>query len=137
MDKGLLGKYQARIEPAVRHGERNDSDEAEDLGYFGWMRGQGRCVMLQLRKKSGDSLAIGYGYIDSIGFDPSEGITISCGRRSIRIKGRCLQAATASGVCLLEGLVLHRVAWVREASGAEIMQAERGECLVESIEWQG
>lgn len=135
MDKGLLGKYQARIEPAARHGEMHDPDEAEDLGYFGWSRGQGRCVMLQLRKKSGDSLAIGYGYIESIAFDPSEGITISCGRRSVRIKGSCLQAATPSGVCLLDGLVLNRVAWVREASGAEIMQARSGECLVEALEW--
>ena len=42
----------------------SEPDGAEDLGVFGWLRGtRDQSVMLELRKKTGDILAIAYGWI--------------------------------------------------------------------------
>jgi hypothetical protein len=92
------------------------ADAADDLGCFGHLRGQrDRAIMLELRRRTGDVLAIAYGYIDRIAFDPSEGITIHAGGQSIRIRGTNLNAEVRPNVRLFEGLLRHRIAWVRES----------------------
>src|SRR6185437_4413480 len=93
MSDRVLSKYLSREEKGIDEtiGPDSGSDGTEDLGAFGWMRGQReRSVMLELRKKTGDVLAVGYGWIERMEFNPSEGITLHCGRLTIRIKGRNL-----------------------------------------------
>jgi len=69
----------------------SEADGSEDLGAIGWLRGpRERAIMLELRKRTGDIVAIAYGYINKIEFSPSDGITLHCGPQQIKIRGRNL-----------------------------------------------
>lgn len=58
MDKGGLQRYVGR--DAAAAGGNVIEFETEDLGTFGWVRGLvGRSLMLELRKASGNCLAVG------------------------------------------------------------------------------
>ena len=46
--------------------------------------------MLELRKKDGNIIAIGYNWLERVEFDPSDGITLHLGGQKLRIKGRNL-----------------------------------------------
>ena len=114
----------------------SDPEGTEDLVAFGWLRGaRDRSVMLELRKKTGDILAIGYGWIDRIEFDPSRGVTLKCGGQEIRIKGRNLNGEVRPQVRLFQGLTRHRVPWVQEAGQASALIADKQAPVIESIEW--
>jgi hypothetical protein len=113
-----------------------EPDGVEDLGGFGWLRStRDRSVMIELRKKSGDILAIGYGWIDRIEFDPSKGITLKCGTHEIRIKGRNLNSEVRPQVRLFQGLTRHRVPWLQEAGHGSVLVADKQTAVIESIEW--
>ncbi len=136
MDKSILHKYTVRQEGEPAGSNVLDLEITDDLGCFGWLRGiRDRCVMLELRKKGGNCLAVGYGWIDRISYDPSIGIELSVSGRPIRIKGQGLNAEVRPTVRLFEGLTRHRIPWIREASQADMMEAKEGTCLVEAIEW--
>jgi len=134
MDKGVLQRYSTRPE---REGDPNvlDLDPIEDLGCFGYLRGiRDRAVMLELRKKSGNCLAIAYSWIDRIEYDPSTGIHIHAGAITITIQGKNLNAEASSGRRLFEGLTRHRVSWIQEAK-AERSFEPGGDSRVEAIDW--
>jgi len=90
MSDKLLERYTGRRPSTDGETEGgSEADGSEDLGAFGWLRGpKERAVMLELRKKDGNIVAIGYGYIDRVEFNPSDGITLRCGQTALRIKGR-------------------------------------------------
>ena len=113
-----------------------EPEGVDDLGSFGWLRGvRDRAVMLELRKKTGNILAIGYGWLERAEFDPSEGITLHLVGQTIRLQGRNLNAEIQPQVRLFSGITQHRVAWIQEAGGAGSMQAAPGATVVEAIEW--
>lgn len=127
-----------------RYATRPDGDglphvldtESDELSCFHWLRGiRDRSPMLELRKRSGNCLAVGYGWIDAIAFDPSKGITISASGRAIRILGRNLNAEVRPQVRLFEGLTRHRVPRVFEIERADALTATAEACVVEAIEW--
>ena len=108
----------------------------DDLRCFGWLRGiRETALMLELRQKTGNIVAIGYGWVDGLEFDPSEGIFLDVGDRRIHIRGRNLNAELRPGVRLFEGIVRHRVPWIREIDLAQSMEADPRACIVESIDW--
>jgi hypothetical protein len=116
--------------------DQSEADACDDLGAFGWLRGiRDRAVMLELRRKDGSIVAIGYGWLDRIEFDPSEGITLSAAGQKIRIKGRNLNAAVRPSVRLFEGIARHRVTWITEADRSVGLQAGDHETVVDAIEW--
>jgi hypothetical protein len=116
--------------------EQSEPDACDDLGAFGWLRGiRERAVMLELRRKDGSIVAIGYGWLERVAFDPSEGITLSAAGQKIRITGRNLNAEVRPAVRLFEGIVRHRVPWVREADRGSSLQAGDRETVVDHIEW--
>lgn len=118
----------SRIEP--------EAEPWDDLGCFGWLRGiRDRATMLELRKKTGTILAIGYGWLERAAFDPSEGITLHLPAQKISIRGKNLNAEIRPMLRLFEGIAKHRVAWVRESSRADKITATDSPCVVESIEW--
>lgn len=136
-DSAVLQRYvtgrESRLGVAAEHAE---TDACDDLGAFGWMRGiRDRAVSLELRRKDGSILAIGYGWLERIEFDPSEGITLSAGGQKIRIKGRNLNTEVRPSVRLFEGIARHRVPWMREADRAAAMKAETKATIIDSIEW--
>ncbi|MBW7904779.1 MAG: hypothetical protein LC135_09225 [Phycisphaerae bacterium] len=136
-DSAVLQRYvtgrDSRIGIAAENAE---ADACDDLGAFGWLRGiRDRAIMLELRRKDGSIVAIGYGWLERVAFDPSEGITILAAGQKIRIRGRNLNAEVRPSVRLFEGIVRHRVPWVREADRSTGLQAGDRETVVNSIEW--
>lgn len=116
--------------------DQSEADACDDLGAFGWLRGiRERAVMLELRRKDGGIVAIGYGWIERVAFDPSEGITLSAAGQKIRIKGRNLNSEVRPSVRLFEGIARHRVPWVREADRTAAMETDARATIVDSIEW--
>lgn len=113
-----------------------EAEAIDDLGSFGWLRGvRDRALSLELRRKNGNIVAIGYGWIEKFEFDPSEGITLHTHGQKIRIKGRNLNAAVRSTVRLFEGMTRHRVPWIQEADEPARLQAEKNATVIEAIEW--
>jgi hypothetical protein len=135
-DTDLLGRYTDRIAEGRSVLDRGEGSACDDLGCFGWLRGiRDRATMLELRRKDGNILAVGYGWLERALFNPSDGITLHVAGQIIRIRGRSLNAEVRQAVRLFEGLTRHRVPWIREASRAENLAAEDGACWIESIEW--
>ena len=136
-DSAVLQRYvtgrESRLGASDNHAE---ADACDDLGAFGWLRGiRDRAVMLELRRKDGSIVAIGYGWLERVEFDPSEGITLSAAGQKIRIRGRNLNAEVRPSVRLFEGIARHRVPWVREADRSAGMQAGDRDTVVDVIEW--
>lgn len=134
-DKTILQKYTPRIgDPPA--GDAIDVDAVDDLGSFGWLRGiRDRAVMLELRKKDGNVLAVGYGWLERVEFNPSDGITLSMVGQKIRIQGRNLNAEVRPLVRLFEGITRHRVPWIQEADEPTAMEADAAAMLIEKIDW--
>lgn len=110
-------------------------DTIEDHGAFGWTRGvRERCLMLEIRLKTGAIIALGYSWIESLSFDPTDGIAIATPSQRIRLIGRNLNAELRPGIRLFEGLTRHRVPWVQEADHAGIAQASVNATVIERVE---
>lgn len=136
-EEKLLSRLLAR-DPDLGTEEPSLEDDRPAIEHwpFGWLRGhQDRCIMLELRKKDGNILAVGYSWIEQVEFDPSDAIAIHAGDRQIRIIGRNLNGELRANVRLFEGLTRHRVPWIREASAAELLLHGESDIVVESIEW--
>ena len=114
-----------------------DSQEVEleepvSFGCFGLLRGvRERALMLELRKRSGDILAIGYGWIERMAYDPSRGISLHVPGLSIRIEGRFLNEGEQP---LFQALTRHRVPWLCESERTEAHE-ERRLCQIETLTW--
>lgn len=77
--------------------------------------------MLELHRRTGDIVAIGYAWVERLEFDPSEGLRIYALGKEIQIVGRGLGRELRPGVSLFNGLCRHRVPWIREASSHETL----------------
>jgi hypothetical protein len=131
-----LQKYATRFGDGAEQGKESDADGTEDLGAFGFLRGTSdRAEMLELRKKTGNIRAIGYGWIQKVDFDPSAGLTLYAGDETIRIKGRNLNAVARQQTSLLGGIIRHRVPWISESDQSAMLQADKSTVVVEAIEW--
>ena len=126
----------------VRSGEvepekaETEIEATDDLGAFGWLRGiRDRAISLELRKKTGNIVAIPYMHLERLEFDPSSGITLYAGGQTYRIKGRNLNAEIQPTKRLWQGLVRCRVPWIQEADRPDALQADKSATVVESIEW--
>jgi len=134
-DKSLAERFVSRAGDIGR-GNTLDPEATDDLGSFGWLRGvRDRALMLELRKKSGDIKAIPYGWIESVDFNPSEGITLRVGGQTIRIKGRNLNGEPRPQVRLFHGITRHRVPWIQEADEPISMEADDKATVIDRIEW--
>lgn len=111
-----------------------EPDGLDDYGAFGWLRGtKERSVMLELRKRTGNIIAIGYGWLERVEFDPSVGITLLVPGQRIIISGRNLNAEIRPHVRLFEGITRHRVPWVAETAYPPNIASETG-VIVEQID---
>jgi hypothetical protein len=132
-----LQKYAKRFGDGPEQGTEADAEGTEDLGAFGLLRGRtDRAEMLELRKKTGNIRAIGYGWIQKVDFDPSAGITLHAGEEKIRIKGRNLNVVARQQTSLLGGIIRHRVPWIAESDQSTVLQADKNSLVVESIEFE-
>jgi uncharacterized protein YlzI (FlbEa/FlbD family) len=137
MNDSLLMKYTGRTAESIAEPTSAPSETVtDDLGAFGWLRGtRDRVVMLELRKKNGNILAVGYGWIERVEFDPSVGITLHLSGHKITIKGRNLNAELRPNVRLFQGITRHRVPWIQEADEPASMQAGKNATVIDRIEW--
>lgn len=134
MSGRLLDKYVNRQSTSGDGG--HEELEAEDCGSFGWLRGiRDRAVMLELRKKDGHILAVGYAWIERIEFMPEDGIVLHLPGRTIKIQGSGLNIGEPGSARLFEGLTRHRVPWVRESDRSESIISGLNAVLVELISW--
>jgi len=135
VDSSILHKYVGRNETSeLSH--ISEMETLDDLGAFGWLRGfRERAAMLELRKKTGNILAIPYGWIERAEFDPSEGITLyTCGK-IITIRGRNLNSDIRPHIRLFQGIAQHRVLWIQESEQSASLQAAKDATVVEQIQW--
>ena len=138
MNDRILDRYgPSRAEVGTGTGSAAPETEAADnLGAFGFLRGaRERATMLELRRKDGNILAVGYGWLDRAEFDPSDGITLHVGGQTIRIKGRNLNIECRPEVRLFSAICRHRVPWLQEADEPARMETDGEGTLIESIEW--
>ena len=128
----LLERYTGRGENA---GVGDGIAEIEDLGAFGCLRGMHeRSIMVELRRRTGETMALAYGYVDRIHYEPAEGITLHCGSHVIRVRGRSLNREILPNVTLFQGLTRARVPWIAEADEASALRATNG-VVIDAIEW--
>jgi len=131
----VLEQYSRRGGPGASDSAA-ERDPIDDLGCFGWLRGmRERAVMLELRKKTGNILAVSYGWLERVEFDPSEGIRLYLGGRTIRLAGRNLNAEARPQVRLFEGIARHRVCWVQEAEHRAGLFGSQQMTVVKQIIW--
>ena len=133
----ILDRYAGRESANGASGDLlQDEEEVDDLGTFGFLRGsRERATMLELRKKDGSILAVGYGWIEKVAFDPTDGITLHVVEQRIRIKGRNLNREVHPKVRLFEAICRHRVPWLREADEPQSLAAGEHDAIIESIDW--
>lgn len=113
-----------------------EEGSCEDLGCFGYLRGvRERAVMLELRKKNGNILAIGYSWIERIEFDPSSGIVLHSAGQRVSIAGRHLNGPEGATAKLFEAMTRHRVPWIHEVERVRELAAGGDVCVVDSILW--
>jgi hypothetical protein len=135
-DNSTIQKYASRVrEFDADSAVASNPEGAEDFGSFGFLRGtRDRAVMLELRKRTGTIRAIGYSWIQTVDFDPSDGITLYCGDACIQIKGRNLNAVASQQLSLVGAIVRHRVPWIVETNQRDLLQSG-GDTVIEAIEW--
>lgn len=137
MTDRLLDRYAKRTAVVESLRPELDGDDAENLGCFGWLRGvRDRSIMLELRRKDGHILAIGYSWIERVEFEPSKGITLHLPGRQVTIIGSGLNKEARPTVRLFDGLIRHRVPWIREMDRVEGFAADKEGVVVESIRWE-
>ncbi len=130
MSDSLIDKYARR--PSA-DGESKEA-ETEDLGCFGWLRGvRDRSIMLELRRKDGHVLAVGYAWIERVELVPESGITLHLPGRKVTISGSGLRSQEHGLPSLFDGLICHRVPWVRESDHAEMTASNQ--VSIDSIAW--
>jgi hypothetical protein len=131
----ILERISGRAGNGLSEQANNAEATEEDVGAFGILRGiRDRAIMLELRKRTGDILAIGYSWINRMQFNSAE-ITLYCGDDKIIIKGRNLNSETRPQLRLFEGLTKHKVSFIQEADQSAALHAEMKTVVVESIEW--
>lgn len=117
-------------------GSINDNEDELDLGSFGWMRGvRDRALMLEFRSKDGRSIALDYGWLRKVEFDPSDGVTLHFDGQVVRIVGRNLNKEIRPNVRLMRGLLAHRVPWIQEATEANALRAGDHSVVIEGFRW--
>lgn len=134
MTDRVLDSYARRLGPNSPLAEPETLEA--DMGCFGWLRGvRDRALMLELRKKDGHILAVGYAWIERVEFEPDTGITIYLPGRKILIKGSGLNTEARPTIRLFDGIIRHRVPWIREEGRAQLLQANLSSTMVDGVEW--
>jgi hypothetical protein len=136
MTDRLIDKFVKQHAAAGQLQLEADSTDTEDRGCFGWLRGiRDRAIMLELRKTDGHVLAIGYAWLERVEFEPETGITLYLPGRKVRITGSGLNSETRPTVRLFDGIIRHRVPWIRESNRSESLITVEDAALVEQIQW--
>lgn len=128
------------IEELIHRRVRKESDNVdpeatEEHPCFGFLRGQReRAFALELRKKTGDILAIPYHLFESVRYAPATGIHLKAAGQEITIAGRNLNGGKDQ-VSLFAAMTRQRVIWIGEIGRGELSSSASHPSTVESIHW--
>lgn len=107
---------------------------AEDFTSFGWLKNdRDRAIMLEIRHADGLIRAIGYPWLESAEFNPSDGITLNFSGTTVKLVGRNLNVESHPGVRLFEGLIRHRVSWVQAVNQAESAELPEKDVVIDEV----
>lgn len=107
--------------------------------YFGYLRGlHERANSIEFRLGDGNSVWFPYGWLDTVKFDPSQGLLIKFSGDLVYlvlIRGSNLdRSIEGGGIDLIRaGLQRHRVLWVREMSEDDIRDTGESGPTIDSI----
>jgi hypothetical protein len=136
MSDSVLKQFRGRI-VSEQPAPSADGEAAEDMGAFAILRGvRDFARFLELRKKDGTVVAIGYSWLERIEYDGGHRMTLRFTNQVVNIIGRNLNAEIRPNVRLLDGLVRHRVPWVREFSERDTLVADKRGLVIEEIEFE-
>lgn len=128
------------IEELIHRRSRKESDPAEtesteEYPCFGFLRGQReRAFALELRKKTGEILALPYHLFESVRYAPATGIHLKAAGQEITIDGRNLNGGKDQ-VSLFAAITRQRVVWIGELQRGDLASAASIPPTVESIHW--
>lgn len=106
----------------------------ESCDAFGWLANErDRAVMIEFRHANGDITALAYPLLESVKFNPSNGITLSFAGTKVTITGTNLNSEVRPGVRLFEGIARHRVVWVHEMDGTGNAETSATEAVIDEI----
>ncbi len=116
-----------RLQALTRfHHPELEEDETDDLGICGWLHGlRERSIMLELRFKNGNVLALGYAWLEKVNFDPSEGFVLHFVNHKVHLRGNHLQQPIRGQSKLLDGLLRQRIPWIQESSLPEVATSDK------------
>jgi hypothetical protein len=121
---------------ARRAGPLSDAENVEGIGCFGILRGiRDRSPSIELRRKTGTVLVVNYALIETMLYDPSEGIKLTMGSKCVRIRGRNLGAELRPNIPLITALASQRLAWIQEVGKTDLVAPDDPSPAVEAIEW--
>jgi hypothetical protein len=127
----ILSRYTTPPPADVVDTEIEAADEGQCWGYLRGARE--RAVMLELRKRDGNILAVSYAWLDRVEYDPSSGICLHLSGKEINVIGNNLRSARIDTPCLFSSLVRHRCLWIRECLHDQMIGSNRS--LVQSLRW--
>ncbi len=128
-----LDKYICR--PKVESPPADDEHDAIENWGFGWLRGMREtAIMLEVRHRDGRMSAFNYVTLDRAEFDPSDGITLHFGSKTVKITGRNLNAEARRNVRLFNGLLRRRIPWIQVADEPTALAAAKGATVIEDVD---
>lgn len=129
-----LDKYFCRTKPQSPAVDEDQESIIENWG-FGWLRGMREtAIMLEVRHRDGRLSAFNYATLDRAEFDPSAGITLHFGAKTVKIIGRNLNAEARQNVRLFNGLLRRRIPWIQVADEPTALKAPKGTTIIEDVE---
>lgn len=132
MSDSILERITGRGDDQSR---KNDDQEMDDLQSFGWLRGvRDRAIMLELRHRNGNITCFGNAWLEKAEFDPSEGITLHFGGKTVRIVGQQLNHMVRPNISLFAGIVRHKVPWIREAEFGDAASSPNNATIIDDIQ---
>ena len=97
-------------------GVDQDQEEVTDYGLVGWHRGvRDRALFIDFWRRTGECISLPYALLEKVIYNPSESITLIYMGAKVTIKGSRLDQPLHGTATLRDGIVRHRVMWVREA----------------------
>jgi hypothetical protein len=127
-----LRTFAAKIGAPPRR-EEPEPDTCDDCGAFGWLRGRERALMLELRFKTGNVVALAYAWLERVEYDPSEALMLTFGRQLVKLEGSGLAADIRPNMSLLQGLVRQRITWICESGNRTLPGAHATDVAVTRI----
>jgi hypothetical protein len=133
MSDNVLQQFTGRLaKNPTNHTE--DSDAADDCGSFGYLRGvRDRALFLELRRKDGNIIALGYAWLERVEYDASIGLILHFTGLKVKVAGRNLNAEVRPNLRLVDALCRHRVPWIKESEERDVILASKQSIVIEAL----